>query len=335
MRFLKALVLFLAIVALGIFVYGTLKFPERSFIVVRRVSPPPIEEPVTLLFVGDMMLTRGVGVSIWKNGGGDPRYPFLLVASTTVGVDLVVGNLEGPISARGVNVGSIYSFRHPPERVEGLAFAGFDVVSLANNHIWDYGRAALEDTLLTLRDAGIAPVGAGRNFDEANAPYIADIKGTRIAFLSYTNLYPESLWATENRPGISNPDLQNLKSKILNLKSEVDILVILFHWGDEYQPKSHPREQALAHELIDAGADLIVGHHPHVVQEIENYGGKYIAYSLGNFVFDQNFSEETMRGLILKVKVKNKKIESVEPIAIQISPDFQPAIQTLDVQRSD
>ena len=211
--------------------------------------------------------------------------------------------------------------------IEGLTAAGFDVLSLANNHMLDHTAAALVDTIDRLRAAGIGTAGAGRDYTEANAPHIEELSdGSKIAFLSYTNLMPESFSASAERPGISTPDVEVIKSTIIHLKSENDLVVLLWHWGEEYQPRSHPREQAIARELIDAGADLIVGHHPHVPQEIEQYKGTYIAYSLGNFIFDQYFSEETMKGLTLKIKVKDKLIISAEPINIQLTPTYQPYI---------
>lgn len=328
MRFFYFLIPLLGLVTVGIFVYGLVGQPGQSFNLSQLIQKPEpsADEPLTLLFTGDLMLTRGVGVSIWNNGGGNPRYPFLKIADTLRGADLAIGNLEGPISSRGTKVGSIYSFRHPTERLDGLTFAGFDALSLANNHIWDYGREALEDTLDLLRNSGVAPVGAGRNFEEANAPYVAEVKGTRIAFFSYTNLYPPSLWATADAAGVSTPVVERVEQSIAAIRDSVDLVVVLWHWGDEYQPRSHPREQAIARALLDAGADLIVGHHPHVVQEIEFYKGKFIAYSLGNFVFDQGFSEETMRGFMLRVVVRDKKIVAAVPFPIQLSDTFQPSL---------
>ena len=283
------------------------------------------------MFVGDIMLSRGITKQIEKYQ--DNRYPFLKIASTTQSADLTFGNLEGPISSRGRNQGSIYSFRAKPEAVEGLKFAGFDILSLVNNHIWDWGKEALEDTIDILKENEIEPVGIDRNYEEANAPVIFEINLqtsdipkindnirmsdvqrlnwdigspkiesyiTKIAFLAYTNLYPNSFKANGNSAGISDFDIEKIKNEIKYLKESqtADIVVISFHWGEEYQTRSNKTQQNIAHGLIEAGADLIVGHHPHIIQEIEQYQDCWIAYSLGNFVFDQSFSEETMRSLI-------------------------------------
>jgi len=280
-------------------------------------------EDLRLIFVGDIMLGRGVAYQVQKNGG-DFRFPFLLVKDFLESVDLVFGNLEGPISDKGKNQGSIYSFRFSPEAVEGLIFAGFDAVSLANNHIWDWGSEALLDTVEILNNAGIKVIGAGRNYEEANKTEIFEIGGTRIAFLAYTDLYPKSLRASEDYPGMSDFDLEKVKMAVAEAREAVDLVVVSWHWGEEYQTHSNLHQQEIAHALIDAGADLVVGHHSHVPQEIEKYNGAFVVYSLGNFVFDQNFSEETMGGLALEVAVKAKKIQEVRPVYFKINSHFQP-----------
>jgi len=157
---------------------------------------------------------------------------------------------------------------------------------------------------------------------------IKEINGARIAFLAYTNLLPESLEVSENSSGISSFELEKVKTEIQYIKNSktADIVIVSFHWGDEYQSHSNLNQENIAHSLIEAGADLIIGHHPHVIQEIEKYLDGWVAYSLGNFVFDQNFSEETTNGLMLKVIIKNKKISEVLPIKIKINSAFQPEI---------
>jgi len=287
------------------------------------------EESQTLLFVGDVMLSRGIDYMVRKHGNGDFSYPFLKIADFLRDADLLFGNLEGPISERGKNQGSIYSFRAKPQAVQGLKFAGFDILSVVNNHILDWGRVALIDTLDILKTNGIASAGAGRNYAEANEPAIINFEDTRIAFFAYTNLVSKSFSATKDSAGISFFDLERVKKSIAETRAETDIIIVSLHWGEEYKTKASDFQKKLAHELIDAGADLIIGHHPHVAQEVEQYRGKRIAYSLGNFVFDQNFSEDTRRGLMLKVTVQDKKISTVQPISIKFSPTFQPELAEL------
>lgn len=289
------------------------------------VVPPQFikeEEPIKIIFVGDIMLSRSVGREMEKRD--DYLYPFRSVAEEIQKADLAFGNLEGPISARGNNQGSIYSFRADPKTVDGLTFAGFDVMSLANNHIWDWGRLALEDTFTILREKGIDAVGAGRNEAEANAPVIREVNGTKIAFLAYTNLYLKSLQARSSSTGISNSEKENIIAQIRKLNNEVDVIIVSFHWGDEYQTMVNPAQRELAQAFVGAGADLVVGHHPHVIQEVEKYGEGWIAYSLGNFVFDQSFSQETMKGLAVIATIKDKRIVDLEEKQVMISNTFQP-----------
>lgn len=277
-----------------------------------------------LIFVGDIMLSRSVGAKIKKSG--DNRFPFLKIADELKSADLTFGNLEGPISDKGANQGSIYSFRADPKAIEGLKYAGFDVLSIANNHIFDWGQKALVDTINRLEAENIFAVGAGKNYAEANEPKIINLDGTKIAFLAYTNLYPKTLEA-DNTPGISHFEFESVKNYIQKAKKSADLVVISFHWGEEYKLESNSEQKNIAHELIDAGVDLIIGHHPHVTEEVENYKNGTIAYSLGNFVFDQSFSTSTMEGLMLKVKIRQGKIFEVLPVKIKINSDFQPLVQ--------
>ena len=280
----------------------------------------------TMLFVGDIMLSRNIAAQINKNE--DPLYPFLFMATTTQNADLAFANLESPISASGTLQGSIYSFRaEPVGSINGLQYAGFDVVNLANNHIWDYGRTAALDTMRYLRDAGIDYIGFGRDYDEANTPVIKQVGNAKVAFLGYTEFYSERLWADE-KLGLSEFKTDEIAKRVAKIKEsgQADIVVISLHWGVEYETASNAAQQRIAHQLIDAGADLIIGHHPHVPQEFETYKNGYIVYSLGNFVFDQNFSADTRRGLMLKVTLKDKKITAAETTDIKFTKAFQPYI---------
>jgi poly-gamma-glutamate synthesis protein (capsule biosynthesis protein) len=288
------------------------------------------KKPITIILVGDIMLDRGVKYKIEKIGNGDFRFPFLKIANELKGVDILFGNLEGPISDKGKNVGSIYSFRNDPMAIEGLNFAGFDILSLANNHAFDYTREALEDTFLRLKKAGIDYVGAGLNENEAFSPQIKEIQGAKIGFLAYTNLGPESWRATEKDSGIawvSESDFEKIKEDIKKAKEKVNVLIVSLHSGEEYQKEPTQFQIKFSKMAIDAGADIVVGHHPHFIQPNEKYNAGYIFYSLGNFVFDQSFSKETMEGEIVKVLIENNKIKEVIPINIKINEFFQPEIE--------
>lgn len=281
-------------------------------------------EPATLLFVGDMMFDRYIKRAI--NEAQDPLLPFARIAQTLQEADLAIGNLEGPISDRGTKQGSIYSFRFEPVgTINALQHAGFDIVTLANNHIWDYGWPAALDTMRHLTAVGISYIGFGNNFEEANTPVIKTVNDTAIAFLGYTEFYGKGLWADEQL-GLSEFVPDNIAKRVSGLKNSgaADLVVVSVHWGEEYETSSNALQQKVARQLIDAGADLIIGHHPHVPQEIEQYKHGFIVYSLGNFVFDQNFSADTRHGLMFKALVKDKKIVGTESIEVKFTQQYQP-----------
>lgn len=285
---------------------------------------------ISLILVGDIMLNRQVEYQIRTAGNGDFKFPFLKIADTLQKADIVFGNLEGPISDKGQKVGSIYSFRMNPKAIEGLTFAGFNVLSLANNHAFDYGKIALEDTLLQLKAAGIDYAGAGFNEKEAFSPIIKEVNGTKIGFLAYSDLGSVYWTALENSSGLALIGLEYLektKADIKKAKSQVDILIVSLHSGEEYLKEPTGLQVSFARAAIDSGADLIVGHHPHVVQKNETYREKHIFYSLGNFVFDQDFSQETMRGQIVKVTIEDKKIKEAIPVNIKLNQYFQPELE--------
>lgn len=278
----------------------------------------------TLLFVGDIMLSRAIGKAM--NTNSNWNFPFLKIAELLKSADITFANLEGPISNNGTKVGSIYSFRADPKTIEGLLYSGFDVVSIANNHIWDYGGEAFKDTLKILKENNISSVGGGSTYDEAHTPIIKEVNGIKIAYLGYTNLLPTFLGSKGDKLSVAFPEESQMVLDIQKAKASADIVVVSFHWGEEYKTHHNAFQEKLAHKAIDAGANLIIGHHPHVAQDMEKYKDGYIAYSLGNFVFDQNFSEDTRSGLLLKVTIKNKTIDQVISQKVNFNSSFQPYI---------
>jgi len=280
---------------------------------------------IKLMFVGDIMLDRGVEYQIKKQEEPDWRFPFLKSADFLKQADILFGNLESVISDKGKKVGSIYSFRAEPESIEGLTYAGFDVLSVANNHIFDYGRNAMEDSFKRLESVGIDFIGAGFSQKQAHSPAIKEINKIKIAFLGYNNLGSKIWEAGENSSGIAWLD-EKIKEDIKEAKEKANLVIVSIHFGDEYQTKPNLTQKYYAHLAIDAGADLVVGHHPHVVQSVEEYKEGFIAYSLGNFVFDQGFSEDTMKGILLEVLVEGSKIEKIIIRKIKINNSFQPEI---------
>ncbi|MEK7542154.1 MAG: CapA family protein [Patescibacteria group bacterium] len=283
--------------------------PTQTDTLLPAIFPFPQKQEtktITLLFAGDIILDRGVEWQIQKNGG-NWHWPFLKVADTLQKADLAFANLESQISDKGHNVGSIYSFRADPQSVEGLVYAGFDVLSVVNNHSFDYTKEAFEDSIARIQKAGIAPL--------AQNLVIREVESTKIGFLAYSNFPGPALVNWDNFPEVIQ-DIQNAKS-------QVDILVVSLHAGVEYAKEPDEFQNAFAQDAIDAGADLIVGHHPHVVQPLEQYKQGWITYSLGNFVFDQDFSKETMAGAMLKVIVEDKKIKEVSLLPTKINSSLQ------------
>lgn len=329
----------LAVISAGIFTYfqntkatefsDTKKEDDSGLLVFTRedenVSLPlknKTSDEIKLVFVGDIMLSRGIGRLMEEKDDWSLQFEF--VKNYLKSADLTFGNLEGPISSKGRDLGSIYSFRADPRAVEGLNASGFDVLSFANNHVWDYGKDAFLDTFKVLSYAGIDYVGAGENFTEAHRPVIKEVKGTEIAYLAYTNLLPASLLSNNSSPAVASPDREQVKLDLEEATRLADITVVSIHWGDEYKTSHNTYQESLGHFFIDNGADLVIGHHPHVMEEMEEYKNGYIAYSLGNFIFDQNFSPETGRGLVLEVLLESKAIKQVNQHMVSFNELYQP-----------
>lgn len=284
---------------------------------------------IILSFVGDIMLDRGVKFSIRKNFGGDYSKLFQNMDMLRKS-DLTFANLEGPVSDKGIDLKNLYSFRMDPPVLDILKNAGFDVLLFANNHVGDWGREAFDDTLARMQTAGLKYTGAGTTKQQAEQPVIETIKGVRFGFLGFTDVGPDKFAATETTSGVLLASDPRFTEIIQNAKSQVDTLIVTFHWGVEYQEHT-ARQSNFAHIAIDAGANLIIGTHPHVAQDIETYRGGLIAYSLGNFIFDQGFSKETMQGLLLQVTfdARTKTFKRYDKYIVKFSPQFQPQVPEL------
>jgi poly-gamma-glutamate synthesis protein (capsule biosynthesis protein) len=283
------------------------KMPKTPEFITQSIQDVPKKEPETkpvrMVFVGDIMMTRGVEISVNKNYTGDFSKLFENVSNIR-DADIAFANLEGAVSDTGNNVGSKYSFRMNPKILPVLKNTGFDIVSFANNHVGDWNVAGFTDTLKRLRENNILFTGAGDNKTDARQVKIIEKNGMKIGFLGFSDVGPNWIAATETNPGILIASDPNRTQIITAAKATVDFLVVSYHWGDEYKP-FNTRQKTLAESSIDAGADLIIGHHPHVIQDYAKYKGKLIFYSLGNFMFDQSFSPETMRGLIVDITINH------------------------------
>lgn len=297
---------------------------NNEIVIVPNIEPEKIEVPdyVTITFAGDAMLDRGVEASVNKNLEGDYSKLFDNI-DIFQGDDISFLNLEGPVSDVGHNVGSKYSFRMDPRVISALKTNGIDIVSFANNHVGDYTVQAFIDTLERLNNGEILFAGAGFNYAEATTPTVIEKNDIKTCFLASSDVGPSWMKATEKSAGIllaNDPDFAGIISRA---KINCDILIVSFHWGDEYKPHN-ARQSKLAHLAIDNGADIVVGAHPHVAQDIEIYNGKPIMYSLGNLIFDQSWSEETMRGLVVQMQVeKSGFVRNIQEYTTQQNKFFQ------------
>lgn len=249
-------------------------------------------DPVTLLFVGDVMLGRKVE---WYMDTEGFQYPFTNVVSFLQNPDLTIGNFEGVVSEIHTPTPSMtFQFSIKQEYLSYLHEVGFDVVSLANNHSLDYGTSSLAYTRDLCISTGLICVGTPKGVDLFSST-IVDVKGTKIGFLS-----------VETINGL--PEDSAVRSELTHLASTSDTQVVLVHWGNEYSRTHSSEQELLAHTLIDYGADTIIGHHPHVIQDIALYKDKPIFYSLGNFIFDQYFSDEVQEELAIEMKLGDTDI---------------------------
>lgn len=253
------------------------------------------EKVVSVACAGDVNFGDGVTPSL-SSGGVD--YPWADASEVFSLADLSFVNLECCLSTAGSPVaGKEFCFRGPPDAAEGMKRAGLSVVSLANNHAKDYGTAAFLETLDHLKANGIAWCGAGRNDAEAYSPAVLKSHGRKVGFVAFTWVVPHGWPATATNPGCATTwSRDRVAGTIKEAKAGCDYVVASFHWGIELATSPNEEQRALAHLAVDSGADLVLGHHPHVVQGFELYGNRLIAYSLGNFIFSppREISAKTM-----------------------------------------
>ncbi len=282
-------------------------------------ATPPAR--VLLAAVGDVMLARSVGTRLDAQGAG---VAFAAVSDILAGADIAVANLESAIGISGSPVSKGYTFRAPPIAAEALSLAGVDLVSLANNHALDYGPDALAETQALLAEHGVLHMGAGPNRTAAHALVTIMRGGLTIAFLGYVTVPVESggfdprVWAaTGDAPGVAWLDIPTMTEEIKAAARDAGLVVVMLHFGLEWQPEPSPTQREQARAAIDAGASLVIGSHPHVLQEVEAYGGGLIAYSLGNFVFD-GFWPPANDSAILLVEFTAAGVESHKLVPIRI-----------------
>lgn len=253
---------------------------------------PEDGELVHLHFAGDVIFSGSVESKLKKEGY---HYPYEYVRELFENDDLSVLNLETPVTTRGTPAeDKSFVFKAPPKALPSMHQAGVDAVSLANNHTLDQGVEGLLDTMKHLKDSGIHYFGAGTNKQEAYAPVYLERKGIKIALCGFSRVIPKADWAAgKNKPGLAVAyDSAEAVKAVQGARQNADLVIVMTHWGKERTTKLEKHQTTLAREFVDAGADLVIGGHPHVLQGLERYKGKWIAYSTGNFIFTKKASAE-------------------------------------------
>jgi poly-gamma-glutamate capsule biosynthesis protein CapA/YwtB (metallophosphatase superfamily)/uncharacterized membrane protein (UPF0127 family) len=298
----KKLIIFTAVGLLCVFAFGffVYKQSESTILSLQKTDfsagvsvsvkkPTSITTPVTVLVFGDMMLDRKVREQINKNG---LEYPFALIKDFLQGNDVVVANAEGPFTDKeSVTLGkkdAPLQFTFDPAILPTLKNLGFTLLGQANNHTLNFDLADFQQSISFIEKAGLSWFGDPRNIEEK--PYITAIRGEKIAFIGYNEF--------------AYHGLNNVLQAIKNTKKNASFIVVYAHWGEEYELNATSSQQKIAHAFVDAGADAVIGSHPHVIQPIEMYNSKPIFYSLGNFIFDQALTGPTTRGLAVKISLR-------------------------------
>lgn len=264
----------------------------------------------TLTATGDVIPARSVNLQALQRK--DFKWPYLKTATVLKQADITFTNLETPLIKNCPSTEVGMSFCGDLRNVEGLEYAGVDIASLANNHAGNYGSAGVQETISLLNNNGILATGI-------DDPIIKEIRGVKFAFLGYNDV-------TKPQPGISNVDEDKIKNEIKTAINQADVVIVTFHWGAEYKDQPDDRQKFLGHLAIDAGADLVIGNHPHWIQPVEIYKGKLITYAHGNFVFDQMWSQRTREGVIGKYTFFDKQLIDVQYLPVQINDYGQPDI---------
>lgn len=266
--------------------------------------------------VGDIML-GGSARPEFKKFGYD--YAFDGTRALLKQSHVVFGNLEGPLTTRGTaEQGKQYIFRSPPAKVaKALKNAGFDVVSLANNHSLDYGAISLSDTIDALASEGIRHVGAGENSHDARAPTFVVVGDRTVAFLAYSLTFPEKFWATQKRPGTAFGHEKHIIADVRVARGVADVVLVSFHWGREGITDLREYQTRLGHAAIDAGAQVVIGHHPHILQGVERYKHGAILYSLGNFTFG-SYSQRARHSVIAQLYFDGSTLSEVRLLPINV-----------------
>jgi poly-gamma-glutamate capsule biosynthesis protein CapA/YwtB (metallophosphatase superfamily) len=284
------------------------------------------EATVELVAVGDVLLDRGVARRIEQEG---TARVFAGATDALAGADVTFGNLENPVASRCQRSRKKISFQARPTYADALLGAGFDVLSLANNHTLDCGKGGLLETIDHLKARGLHWAGAGRTLTAAEAPTILTVKGIKIAFVAFTDVEPESGAGRDAWRGVARASKSALGRAIIAARGQADVVVVSLHWGIEYTSRPSVRQRELAQAAVAAGADLVLGHHTHTLQGLEAFTQRgsgvkrraLVAYSLGNFVFDSPpaLGRRVVETVVLRCKLNRSGLVSAEvrPVVIE------------------
>jgi poly-gamma-glutamate synthesis protein (capsule biosynthesis protein) len=299
-----------------------------------ELSRPSETKPgtvVTTTVTGDVMLGRRVGTSLERRD--DPAAVFRPLAKRLASADITVGNLESTLSRSGPATQGGDSFGADPSVLAGLRLAGFDVLSLANNHLGDFGQLAILETIDRLGDAGFRTVGAGADLERATRPLVVTVDDIRVGFVA-TDSIGETPAARKSSPGTNRidapprtgpfeqDDLDRVVDSVRDL--DADIVIALPHWGTQYTNVPERSQRRIARALVEAGVDVVAGGHPHWVQGWEAMDGATVVHSLGNFIFDMDFMRETNEGVFLEIVSRGDRVVAVEPVPYVIDQRFTP-----------
>ena len=286
-----------------------------------KAMPSPT---VSLVFAGDSVLDAEAGDLIAQ--GGDP---FASFASYFADADIRITNLECVVATQGSAGDKMFTFRAHP-RVIPVLQRHFDAVTLANNHSGDFGPEAFAEMLGLLQSAGLAQVGGGMNLRQAHAPLVFEHKGLRIAVLSYNEFQPRSFEANHNVPGTAWSEDERVVADIRAARRvhRADLVIPIMHWGWENEPVANARQRQLARRMVQAGADAVIGGHPHVTQDIEHYRGKPIVYSVGNFIMKETDNANQRIGWVLRLDLDRRGVAAFSTRVARIDMVGIPTLDT-------
>ncbi len=279
-------------------------------------------QEVSLVFAGDTVLDDSAGELIAQ--GGDPFAEFETYLKNG---DIRIANLECVVSTLGQAGDKVYTFKAHP-RVLAVVKKHFDAVALANNHSGDFGPEAFADMLQLIERSGLEQVGGGMNLKQAHTPLVFQRHGLRIAVLSYNEFHPRSFEAGHNTPGVAWSEDQQVEADIKAARKfhRADVVIPIMHWGWENERQANARQRLLAQRMIDAGADAVIGGHPHVTQDISIYKGKPVIFSVGNFVMKETDNEFQRQAWLLKLYLDKRGVTRFDTLPVRIDMEGLPSV---------